>query len=104
MRIKLLFEWEWIPGANYRPVGLWAQSAADFEAALAEALDEFRRNLSVVRFAEKRVRLEELEHLYDATPDAWASGTTMRRANTGCILSDRRPRKRRGMRPRGCSH
>ena len=47
--------------------------AADFEAALAEALDEFRRNLNAIRFAEKRVRLEELERLYDATPDAYVS-------------------------------
>ena len=46
---------------------------ADFQAALAEALDEFRRTLSAVRFAEKRARLEELERLYDATPDAYVS-------------------------------
>ena len=57
-------------GITERTLRNW-RADADFQTALREAIETYKRDLGAVRFIHKRARLEELERLYGATPDAY---------------------------------
>jgi|TARA_R110000824_G_scaffold190214_4_gene371656 hypothetical protein len=57
MRIKFLFEWELIPDANYRPVGLWVLGVNDLLIRYVDGKSR-KRTDSVLRRVRAQMRIE----------------------------------------------